>query len=77
MQRSQGRGCFGQGEAALDIEDVIGLSPKVTVDVYQGPNGTDADIFDLYHAIIHANRDKVISTSLGRLRGEHQPDSGQ
>jgi len=63
----------GSGEAALDIEDVIGLSPKVTVDVYQGPNGTDANIFDTYHAIISADRDKVISTSWGDCEANTSP----
>jgi subtilase family serine protease len=56
----------GSGEAALDIEDVIGLSPKVTVDVYQGPNGTDANILDTYQKIITADKDKVVSTSWGQ-----------
>jgi subtilase family serine protease len=63
----------GSGEAALDIEDVIGLSPKVTVDVYQGPNGTDANIFDTYRAIINADRDKVISTSWGDCEANTNP----
>jgi subtilase family serine protease len=55
----------GSGEAALDIEDVIGLAPAVALDVYQGPNGGDADIFDTYHAIVKADKDQVISTSWG------------
>src|ERR1700729_1777311 len=28
------------GEAALDIEDVIGLAPKAAINVYQGPNNS-------------------------------------
>lgn len=55
----------GSGEAALDIEDVIGLAPAVSVDVYQAPNGGDTDIFDTYHAIVKADKDQVISTSWG------------
>jgi subtilase family serine protease len=55
----------GEGEAALDIENVIGLSPAVTVDVYQGPNKTAADPYDIYQKIINADKDQVISTSWG------------
>ena len=55
----------GSGEAALDIENVIGLAPDVTIDVYQGPNGTSAQTYDTYHAIIKADKDQVISTSWG------------
>ena len=29
----------GQGEAALDIEMVVGMAPNVNVKVYVGPNG--------------------------------------
>jgi len=54
----------GSGEAALDIEDVIGLAPKVNIDVYQGPNdGTGP--YDTYSAIVSADRAQVISTSWG------------
>ncbi len=63
----------GSGEAALDIEDVIGLSPKVAVDVYQGPNGSDANILDTYHAIIKADKDRVISTSWGQCEADIPP----
>jgi hypothetical protein len=55
----------GSGEAALDIEDIIGLAPSVALDVYRGPNGGDKDIFDTYHAIVRADKDQVISTSWG------------
>jgi hypothetical protein len=54
----------GSGEAALDIEDVIGLAPKATIDVYQAPN-TNTGLIDNYTAIIDANIAKVISTSWG------------
>ncbi|HXR41522.1 MAG TPA: protease pro-enzyme activation domain-containing protein, partial [Acidothermaceae bacterium] len=33
-----GVGAGDGGEATLDIEDVIGLAPAATVDVYEGPN---------------------------------------
>lgn len=54
----------GEGEAALDIEDVIGLAPKATIDVYQGPNGGMGP-YDTYNTIISKDTAKVISTSWG------------
>ncbi len=59
----------GEGEAALDIEDIIGLAPKAAIDVYQGPNsGTGA--YDTYKSIISADTAKVISTSWGLCESE-------
>jgi subtilase family serine protease len=55
----------GSGEAALDIEDIMGLAPDVSIDVYQGPNGGDTDTYDMYNAIVTADADQVISTSWG------------
>ncbi len=55
----------GAGEAALDIEDVIGLAPGVSIDVYQEPNGGDTDTYDLYSAIVKDDADQVVSTSWG------------
>ena len=55
----------GSGEAALDIEDVIGLAPEATIDVYQEPNGGDQDTFDVYSAIVNADTDQVVSISWG------------
>ena len=54
----------GSGEAALDIEDVIGLAPDVAVDVYQAPNSSTG-LVDNYSAMITADKDAVISTSWG------------
>ncbi len=54
----------GSGEAALDIEDVMGLAPDVAIDVYQGPN-SEQGIYDTYHAIVSADEDQAISTSWG------------
>ena len=64
----------GSGEAALDIEDLAGLAPDVTVDVYQAPNGGSSDVYDLYSQIINADRDQVVSTSWGLC--ELDSDSG-
>ena len=54
----------GQGEAALDVEDVIGLVPNASVFVYEGKN-TGTSALDTYRAIVTQNRVKVISTSWG------------
>jgi subtilase family serine protease len=55
----------GGGEAALDIEDVIGLAPDAAVDVYQAPNSSTGSL-DNYSAMITADKDAVISTSWGQ-----------
>ncbi|MDQ6606096.1 MAG: S53 family peptidase, partial [Actinomycetota bacterium] len=54
----------GSGEAALDIEDVIGLAPAANLLVYQGPN-TDVGALDTYQKMVTDNQAKVISTSWG------------
>ncbi|HEX3514426.1 MAG TPA: protease pro-enzyme activation domain-containing protein, partial [Trebonia sp.] len=59
----------GGGEAAADIEDIIGLAPKATIDVYQAPqataNGiTETELLDEYNAVMHSGA-QVISTSWG------------
>ena len=56
----------GSGEAAIDIEDVAGLAPGATIDVYQAPKSGGTDTYDVYHAIIDAKKpDPVVSTSWG------------
>lgn len=56
----------GSGEAALDIEDVIGLAPRATIDVYQGVvSPASSDIYDVYSAIVTADRDQVVATGWG------------
>lgn len=54
----------GSGESALDIEDVIGLAPKATLQVYEGPN-TNAGVLDTYSKIATDDVAKVTSTSWG------------
>jgi hypothetical protein len=54
----------GEEEATLDIEDVIGLAPRASVDVYQAPNG-GAGVLDDYAAIIDNPSVNVVSTSWG------------
>ena len=63
----------GSGEAALDIEDVAGLAPDATIDVYQAPNGGPTNTYDMYNAIISADTDQVVSTSWG----ECEQDAGE
>jgi subtilase family serine protease len=62
----------GSGEAATDVEDVIGLAPKATIDVYQGPP-TGQGAFDTYSAIISQDSAQVISTSWGLCEAEVGP----
>ena len=58
-------------EAAMDIEDVIGLAPEATIDVYQAPDGSNDNVIAVYSAIVNANApDPVVSTSWG----ECEPD---
>ncbi len=52
----------GTGEAALDIEDVIGLAPLATIDVYSAPEGSE---YDDYSKIVNADTDQVVSISYG------------
>lgn len=54
----------GQGEAALDIEDVIGLAPQASIDVYQGPPSSLGDD-DEYETIVGDDHDQVVTTSYG------------
>jgi hypothetical protein len=59
----------GGGEAALDVENLIGLVPRANILVYSGPNAAvdtpGSGPYDTYAAIINENRAKVISTSWG------------
>ena len=60
----------GTGEAALDIENLVGLVPKASFIVYQGPNSNSgapgSGPYDVYNAIISQDRAKVIATSWGQ-----------
>jgi subtilase family serine protease len=59
----------GQGEAVLDIEDIIGFAPQATIDVYQGATTatgpTANDILDVYSAIVNKESDQIVSTGWG------------
>ncbi len=54
----------GSGEAALDIEQIIGLALRATIDVYQAPN-TANGILDAYQAMVNNPATTIISTSWG------------
>jgi subtilase family serine protease len=60
----------GAGEAALDIEDTIGLAPGATLLVYEGPNSNSgapgAGPYDTWNAIISQDRARVVSASWGQ-----------
>ena len=55
---------YGSGEAALDIEDVIGLAPDVSIEVFQAPN-TQVGVINNYATFVGNQNIKVISTSWG------------
>lgn len=59
----------GQGEAALDIEDIIGLAPKAAVRVYQGPN-SNTGLLDVYNKIATDDIAKVMSSSWGQCESQ-------
>jgi subtilase family serine protease len=54
----------GSGEAAMDLEDLIGLAPRSSVRVYEGP-ATGVGAYDTYSRIVSDNTAQVISTSWG------------
>jgi subtilase family serine protease len=59
----------GSGEAALDIEQLIGLAPRARLLVYQAPNSNSdspgSGPYDLDSAIVSQDRASVVSTSWG------------
>lgn len=55
-------------ESALDIEQIIGLAPDASVDVYQGPSNETAtlgNVLDVYQAIADKDTAAVVSSSWG------------
>ena len=63
----------GQGEAALDIEMVIGMAPNVTAKVYVGPNNGSGPL-DTYVDMVNRyqgnNPPPVITTSWGECEAQ-------
>jgi subtilase family serine protease len=67
----------GQGEAALDIEQLIGLVPKARIIVYQGPNN-NADApgtgpYDTLAAMVSQDKVQVLSNSWGECEALEGP----
>jgi subtilase family serine protease len=64
----------GGGEAALDIENVIGLAPASNVLVYEGPNSNSSSPgsgpYDVFSAIVNQDRAQVVSVSWGECEHE-------
>jgi subtilase family serine protease len=54
----------GEGEAALDIDTVIGLAPKANIIVYDAPN-TGKAAYDIYRTMVGQDKARVISESYG------------
>jgi subtilase family serine protease len=50
------------GEAALDIEQLVGLAPEAKLIVYQGPNDAEVEVLAAY---VEENVAKVMSSSWG------------
>lgn len=67
----------GSGEAALDIENIISLAPRATLDVYRGVStpGT-ADIYNVYSTIVTRDVDQIIATGWGLCEPDVQSASG-
>jgi subtilase family serine protease len=61
----------GEGEAALDIETILGLTPAASIVVYQAPNNFTG-VYDIYRTIIDQDRVRIISESYGLC--EHYQD---
>ncbi len=60
----------GQGEAALDIEDVAGLAPGAAITVYTGPNNSTGP-YDVYNTMISGDTTQVITTSWGQCEADY------
>jgi hypothetical protein len=67
-------GGAGEGEAALDIEQVIGLAPAAHVLVYEGPDSSTSNggsgPYDVMAAIMSQDRAQVVSTSWGNCEAD-------
>ncbi|MHB1761965.1 MAG: protease pro-enzyme activation domain-containing protein [Acidimicrobiales bacterium] len=55
----------GTGEAALDVESIIGLAPEARVVVYEGPDNTEQEALDVYNEIATSDVAQVVTTSWG------------
>ena len=62
----------GSGESATDIEDLIGLAPRASIRVYEGPQ-TATGSYDTYSAIVSDDAARVVSTSWGLCEAQMSP----
>ena len=53
---------FGQGEATGDIEDVAGLAPQASIEVYEAPDGLQG-LYDAFNSIAVDDTAQVVSSS--------------
>jgi subtilase family serine protease len=64
----------GSGEAAFDIEQIIGLAPRANVIVYQGPNSNSdnpgSGPYDIFAAMISQDKVSIISNSWGECEAQ-------
>jgi subtilase family serine protease len=69
----------GTGEAALDIENAVGLAPKARFLVYTGPNSNQATPgsgpYDTFNAIVSQDKAHVVSVSWGQCEQLQGSDS--
>jgi subtilase family serine protease len=76
-----GAGSDQAGEAALDIEQVVGLAPRATVLVYEGPNSTSSSpgsgYYDTWSTLIGQDRARVVSASWGQCEALVAPTDAQ
>jgi len=59
-------------ETALDLDNVIGVAPSSSVQVYQGPNDGNGT-YDTFAAIVDADTAQVVSDSWGLCEPETDP----
>ena len=65
-------GGSGAGEAALDIENTIGLAPQANIAVYEGPN-SGAGPYDTFSAMVTQRAARVITASWGQCEPMNGP----
>ncbi len=64
----------GSGEAAFDIEQIIGLAPRAKINVYQGPNSNSdnpgSGPYDIFATMISQDKVSIISNSWGECEAQ-------
>jgi len=67
----------GAGEAALDTELAAVNAPSASLVVYEAPNGSDAQAFDLFNRIASDDGAQVVTTSWGVCEANMSPTDRQ